>query len=130
VRIHDLRCDRCHRIHADQRIGAEVPPCSQCGGEQEIDWSHGKAPATDLHSPTFYAGLEAVVSSHRQAERGIQQQARDWTDRMEQKGMPLSFEITGASGDKVGGARNETFRRGSAYGYTGQTRHTSTGERA
>lgn len=126
--VNDLSCRRCDRLLRDlrYRIGEE-PVC--CGTPMAPDWRHGQAPATDLHAPRSFSGLDGIFSSHRQAEREAERRAKRWNRQMEARGMPMSWEIhRGGGGDKVGGARDVRRVQGKAFDYRGQGRRTSTGE--
>jgi hypothetical protein len=93
-----------------------------CGGRRRIDWSHGRAPKTDLGPERYNHATNQWHRSQREADMAMAKICRDWSAKTGKH-----FEAY-AAGDKVGGARNETRQTHAAFGYAGQQRRTSTAE--
>lgn len=128
--LNDLYCPSCGTTRSDVMFRPEQMPFCPCGTQLRQDWSHGRAPATDLGSPRMFQGLDAEFSSTKQAENAAKQRAAEWTRTMQdQLGKNISWKIDGQAGDKKGGARDVRRLRGSAFSYVGQHSHVSTGER-
>jgi hypothetical protein len=122
--LHDLRCTACE--HIDRNVGVvagRLGHC-RCGGARVIDWSHGKAPATDLHAPTFNHATGAWHQSCREADMAMAKHAKGWEERTGRKWHAYP------AGDKVGGARQELKIHGSGFSYAGQASRRSSHERA
>lgn len=126
----DLYCRACDYQQPDAwHDPADFPPCPDCGARMRTDFSHGKPPFTDVHEPRRY-GEEIVARSMRDAEsqmRGISQRMND-SPEWQRVGMRWE-DPPRIDGDKRGGARSDTRPTGAAFGYAGQARRTSTGER-
>ena len=105
--VHDLYCRGCDAEKRNVEASVDsMPTC--CGAEMRVDWSHGKAPSTDVYgSRRWNEAVGDYVGSTREAET---------TMRL------AGFE---PAGDRVGGARNEDHMGlGKVYSYSEQTNRT------
>lgn len=128
-----LYCPECaHSTGKDVLFRADAPPeCPHCPGvAMRQDWSHGHPPATDVGSERVFQGLDGTFSSTRQAESAAKRRAESWSSEMQKAGKDISWTVDGVAGDKRGGARDVRRLKGTAFGYGGQGRKTSTGETA
>lgn len=121
--LHDLRCQHCGRVEPDVGVVEGDYGSCACGGPRVPDWSHGKAPATDLRAPAYNHATGQVHTSQRQADQAMRDMGRRMSERIGMKWDPIS------AGDKVHGARDDLNPRSSAWSYKGQGARTSTGER-
>jgi hypothetical protein len=126
----DLYCPACGATRKNVRFDAAAPPACRCGTPMRQDWSHGHPPATDLHAPRMFQGLDRKFSSTREAERAAKRVGEKWTREMQAAGKDFHWTVDGSSGDKRGGARDVNRLRGVAASYAGQRSRTSTGERS
>lgn len=127
----DLYCPQCGHERKNVLFdAARLPRCPHCRTQMRQDWSHGHPPATDLHAPRRFQGLDRTFSSTRQAERAARRVGEDWTRKMQDEhGKNFSWTVDGQAGDKKGGARDVTRLVGRAASYRGQGKRMSTAER-
>ena len=119
--LHDLRCTSCSRETPDVVVRGGVFPKCRCGGAQT--WIPRRV-QTDLQPAFFCEATGQWHSRTKDADMTMALQARKFTEDTGIKWTPH------AAGDKVGGARNESFARHSAFGYSGQRLRRSSSERS
>ena len=127
----DLQCSRCSRIEMDVFYRGAPPACPVCSDTRTVSWAHGHPPATDIAGTPRQYGEEIVASSNRDALAQMRRKAQVYNDSPEARAAGIQWDTQSIdiAGDKQGGARDETRAKQSAFGYAGQARRTSTGER-
>lgn len=91
--IHDLICGRCANIELDVAVVAgRYPKCKECGGKQK--WFPSKVNVDAWGGPTYVASMDKTYDSKSSLKAELKR---------------LGLE---PAGDRVGGARTETYRKG------------------
>jgi len=99
----DLRCTHCdHMLWGAVTPYQQYPPCS-CGGRRVVDWSGGKAPATDVYGCPQMSDASGVEHS---SQREKVKYMKDWGYH--------------EAGDPVGGARKVHKLNGTGFSYPSQ----------
>jgi hypothetical protein len=121
--LNDFGCKRCGKEDRNRVLPmGEAPIC--CGRPMLTLWDHGQAPATNMHEPQYNHATGKWHRSTREAEMELAKMAGAWSERTGMK-----WSAPKIAGDKHHGARYESKPSNAAFGYAGQTRRDSTGER-
>ena len=119
VQTRDLYCVDCGEtvwgVACEYR---KYPGCANCGGFLKISWEGGQAPATDVYGCSQYSDASGQWHSSQREKVKFMKTAGSQINNARVSG----FE---EAGDKVGGAREETFIRRSYFHSGEHTRKTA-----